>query len=235
MLRPRAPDSTRSPHHGRTSPGGCRDARHTRGRTMNSCFSVKPSNWHASIGRVPAVPARTGDTMNINFKAAVAASVAGLLTLAACDATSAGADKQADGATLNLVGFLDPRGRQQADHRQLEQDLRRQGREVPDVVRCIRRPEPSRRVGARRRLRALLPRGRHPATRRRRVGRRRLEHRADQRDRDPVGGRAGGLQGQPEEHCGMGRHRQAGRGNHHPEPGLFRVGTLEHPGRLGVM
>ena len=38
--------------------------------------------------------------------------------------------------------------------------------------------------------------------------------------------------GNPQEHQGLGRPHQAGRQDHHPEPGLLGLGALEHPGRL---
>ena len=36
-------------------------------------------------------------------------------------------------------------------------------------------------------------------------------------------------QGQPEEHQDLGRPGQVGRQDHHPEPGLVRLGQVEHP------
>ena len=40
--------------------------------------------------------------------------------------------------------------------------------------------------------------------------------------------------GNPLGHQDVGRHRQAGRQDHHAQPRLVRLGEVEHPGRLGA-
>ena len=77
------------------------------------------------------------------------------------------ADRPRDGDTVSVVGFSVLEDGQQAGHRRLPEDRRRQGRQVQDVVRRLRRPEPRRRRRPEGRRRALLARARrHPPRRR---------------------------------------------------------------------
>ena len=122
--------------------------------------------------------------MSIKWKAAIAGAVVGALALA-------GVRRQLERILVRRLRrdqpgrLLDPRAGQQAGHRRLEQDRRRQGRRLQAVVRRVRRPEPR---GDRRpegRHRPPVARARRAEARRRQARRRRLERRPRPRASSP--------------------------------------------------
>ena len=95
----------------------------------------------------------------------VAASLTGMLALTAC---SGAEGSSSDEESIHIVGFAVPEAANKTIADGVRQDRRRQGREVRDLVRRLRRPEPGRRGRPRGRLRPLLgPDRRHPPGRRR--------------------------------------------------------------------
>ncbi len=80
--------------------------------------------------------------------------------------------------------------------------------------------------------RRAVARSRCDAHRDGQIDHQRLEEDGDQRCGEFIGGRACGAQGQPEGHQGVGGPREAGRRDHHAEPGHQRRRTVEPAGCL---
>ena len=108
-----------------------------------------------------------------------------------------------------------------------------QGRQLQQLLRRLRRPEPRRRGRSAGLRRPLLAGRRHGTPGRRRGTRlqglgkaalRRHRHRLGRRDRRP--------QGQPEGDPLLRRPAEQGRRHRHPQPVQLRLGPLEHHGRL---
>ena len=167
-------------------------------------------------------------------KAAVAASVTGLLALTGPAPSSASGSEGEAADTISVNALLRPGGRQRAGLRGLRRPpTTARASSLRDVVRRVRRPEPRRRGRRRRRRRPLLPRDRRDPTGRRGPGRRGLEGQRDQRHRDLLGRGLRGPRGQPRRHPDLGRPGGAGRRDHHAQPRLVRVGAVEHPRGVG--
>ena len=115
----------------------------------------------------------------------------------------------------------------------VREDLRGRGRQLQQLLRRLRRPEPRGRGRPARLRRPLRPGRRHgTAGRRRRARRQGLGQAALRRHRPGLGRRDQRPQGQPGGDRVPRRRAEQGRRRRHPEPVQLRRGALEHHGRL---
>ena len=163
--------------------------------------------------------------MNMKFKAAAAASVVGALALTGVRAAAAALERR--GGTAQPGRLL--RSSRQANKPVIADFQETDAGKGVDVQ--ARRTAPPATRAARSSagpkadvVHFSLEPDVHPA-RRRRAGRRGLEGQRHQGHRSPVGRGLRGPQGQPQGHQDLGRPGQARRRDHHPEPGLLRLGA----------
>ncbi len=115
----------------------------------------------------------------------------------------------------------------------LREDLGGQRRQLQQLLRRLRRPEPRRRRRPAGVGRPLLPGRRHGTPgRRRRTRLQELGQAALRRHRHRLGRGPRRPQGQPEGDPLLRRPADQGRRHRHPEPVQLRLGPLEHHGRL---
>ena len=138
------------------------------------------------------------------------------------------------GGKLDVVGYSTPESvYPEALEPAFEKTSAGQGRQLQQLLRRLRRPEPRGRRRPARLGRPLLPGRRHgTAGRRRRTRLQRLGKAALRRHRHRLGRRDPRPQGQPGGDQVLRRPAEQGRRRRHPEPVQLRLGPLEHHGRL---